>query len=120
MLYRAFGAASAIKLAWMAESRQTKTKSTWASSSFSSRSWLSKNKAELELENCLLNTYYKMNKKAYISPETMVISVKIDRLMNAGSPTDPQAHDEEGSPDQFSRRRRRNKWEDEEEDEEEW
>ena len=61
-----------------------------------------------------------MEKKAYISPETMVMNVKIERLMNAGSPTDPQAHDEEGSPDQFSRRRRRNKWEDEEEDEEEW
>jgi len=61
-----------------------------------------------------------MEKKAYISPATMVISVKIERLMNAGSPTDPQAHNEEGGPGQFSRRRRHNNWEDEEEEEEEW
>ena len=66
-----------------------------------------------------------MKKKAYISPETEVVKIKIENLMNVtvsgeGITADPNA--DESNPDnpgyEDPRSRRRNVWE--EEEEEDW
>ena len=59
-----------------------------------------------------------MKKKAYISPETEVVNVKIENLMDwtvsAGS-DNIQSSDEDDNSEDPNRSRRRNVWEDEEE-----
>jgi len=62
-----------------------------------------------------------MKKKAYISPETEVVMIKIETLMGFdvssgdGVHTDPE-NPEDNSDDDNHSRRRRNVWDEEEED----